>query len=500
MDNGYIIGIGICILYAFTGCSSKETTIAWEQTFYQIGSQSSPRAVDLNQDGVLDIVMGAGKSEIGYTDQGVIALNGVSGELLWQHEANASMVGSATFYDITGDRIPDVIIGGRKAQLVALNGEDGKLIWQYDYQYENDSILQYARYNFYNNQLIPDINENGYPELLTINGGNWDSQPGDTSDRYPGVLMVLDSKNGAILAADTMPDGKESYMSPIYFHQKDQEDATLLFGTGGETISGNLYQIALKTFLQSGLALAEPLITEQQHGFIAPPSVVDLTQDGYYDLVAISHASKVSAIDGKTKELLWERKFEGMETSNGMGVGYFTHDKVPDVFAYISKGTWPLYTGSTQIILDGKTGETVFSDSLGCTSMSSPVVYDMDRDGYDEALFSTNQYDCTLENLSDDQRFPTMESSLMLVDLEPYQVNVVEEVQRFSNLYSTPWIGDMDNDGYLDIVMCQYFHSGQLYRFVGMKIKRVSSAIPVKKAPIWGAYMGSDGRNVFPLE
>mgnify|MGYP001803043094 CR=1 FL=1 len=108
---------------------SKQTELAWEKSLYQIGSQSSPKVADLNEDGVGDIVMGAGLEEIALTDHGVIALDGKTGELLWKHPSNAQMVGSASFLDITADSVPDVFIGGRNANLKAINGSSGELIW-----------------------------------------------------------------------------------------------------------------------------------------------------------------------------------------------------------------------------------------------------------------------------------------------------------------------------------------------------------------------------------
>ena len=78
---------------AFGYClRKKQSELVWNQSFFRIGSQSSPRTTDLNQDGTLDIVMGAaGGGEMLPTDQGVLAIDGNSGELIWQQAANASV-------------------------------------------------------------------------------------------------------------------------------------------------------------------------------------------------------------------------------------------------------------------------------------------------------------------------------------------------------------------------------------------------------------------------
>jgi len=87
--------------------------LAWVVTFQRTGSNSSPRLADLTDDGVLDVVLGAGYNEGDSTRQGVIALDGKNGRLLWEVPSSNQIVGSATFLDVSGDGVPDVAIGGR---------------------------------------------------------------------------------------------------------------------------------------------------------------------------------------------------------------------------------------------------------------------------------------------------------------------------------------------------------------------------------------------------
>ncbi|MEK6477821.1 PQQ-binding-like beta-propeller repeat protein [Catalinimonas sp. 4WD22] len=479
-----------------SGCASKKTELVWDKNFYRIGSQSSPRASDLNQDGVLDIVMGAGQNEHQYTEQGVLAFDGKSGELLWQQETSDQVYGSATFCDINQDGVEDVFIGGRSPHLKALNGKNGEVIWQYNYQYEDDSVLKYARFNFQNSVLVPDQNQDGLPDLLIVNGGNSKAEPHSEKDRYPGVLMLFDSKNGKILAADTMPDGKEAYMPPLVFSSPDNSRLQILFGTGGETLPGHLYLADLSDFMEGKLSNAKIIASEEGHGFIAPPVLVDISQDGIYDIVAISHASTVFAINGKDNTLLWQKKLDNTECSNSFAVGYFTDDDIPDLFTFVSKGEWPENTGSKQVMLDGKNGEIVYLDSMGCTGFSSPVVYDLNHDGRDEVIISINEYDCAGGFTK--QAPAEMLTKLIAIDFSNQSVNVIDQVQGFKNIFTTPWIGDLDQDGYLDIVHCQYYSpSIDLIAFMGMRVKRISTHIKIEKPVKWGAYMGSAGDGIF---
>jgi len=493
--------VGLCLsAFFFIGCAEKKKSeLVWQKDFYQIGSQSSPRAIDLNKDGVLDIVMGAAKGENRPNDQGVLAMNGQTGELLWQQKARDQVFGSATFHDITADGIPDVFITGRSSILMALDGANGEKIWEYRYRFENDSILKYARFNFYNSVLIPDQNKNGYPELLTVNGGNVLAEPLSEENRFPGVLMVLDTKTGEIVSAGLMPDGKESYMAPLYFEQPESKEEFVVFGSGGETISGNLYLVELSELMENNLNQAQIIASEKGHGFIAPPTIADINEDGYYDIVSISHSSSVFAIDGKTKKALWKQNIPDTESSNGFAVGNFTEDYTLDFFTFVSHGVWPNNTGSMQVMLDGANGELAYTNSLGCTGFSSPVVYDLNNDGIDEAIISINEFEC--DRGYADYSDLDVENKLVAIDFNSRTANRIDGAVDFKNIFSTPWIGDLNQDGYLDIIHCQYYSpNGNLLSFLGMQIKRISTNITIREAPLWGGYMGSQGNGVFPID
>ncbi len=488
--------IGLISLFIFIGCESKKSELAWDKSFYQIGSQSSPRVADLNGDGILDVVIGAGKNEFQYSKQGVLAINGSTGDLLWDQETSDQVFGSATFNDINQDNIPDVIIGGRSPNLRALNGKNGDVIWGYDYHYEKDSILKYARFNFYNTVVIPDQNDDAISELLVVNGGNSKARANSHENRYPGVLMIMDGKTGAVMAADTMPDGGESYMSPVCFKQPGSSEYNIVFGTGGETLDGSLYIATLSELKKNKLSSASKIATDAGHGFIAPPTIADVNEDGWFDIMAISHGSKIVAIDGKDKELIWERKIEGTESSNSIAVGYFTNDKIPDFFTFVSDGIWPDNTGSKQVLLDGKNGAIIYSDSIGCTGFSSPVVYDLNHDGIDEAIISINDFDCSQGFVN--QKKTDVVNRLLAIDFKNKRTITLDESIGFKNIFSTPYIGDLDKDGYLDIVNCIYYNaSSDPLFFLGMRVRRISTNIEMKEPVKWGSYMGSNGNGVF---
>ena len=97
--------------------------ISWSSNIDSVSTLSSPRAADLNADGVKDLVVGAGTDST-FSNYGVVALDGNTGQLLWNLSTPDEIFTSAVFNDINNDNIPDVFIGGRNAQLYAIDGSN----------------------------------------------------------------------------------------------------------------------------------------------------------------------------------------------------------------------------------------------------------------------------------------------------------------------------------------------------------------------------------------
>ena len=482
------------LLWLCSACKQKKTEIVWDINLPRIGSQSSLRATDLNGDGIKDIVMGAGENEYRQSDQGIIAVDGLTGELLWQQPAEDQVFGSATLMDITGDGVDDVFIGGRSCILMAIDGASGEELWTFDSTlYQQDPVFSHARCNFNSSVLIPDQNEDGLQDLLISNGGDPTVGPGIWDGRIAGILLIIGSQSGEIVAGDTMPDGMETYMSPLV--TEGDEGLEIIFGSGGETFGGHLYHVSLESLRKNDISPAKEIASEGTHGFIAPPVLCDINGDQTRDIVAISHASTVFAIDGRSHEVIWKTSIPDTESSNSFAVGQLTDDDIPDFFTFVSKGVWPNNTGTLQILLDGSSGEIRYENDLGCMGFSSPVLYDLNGDGRDEAIISINEFDC---NLGFSGEIHEIQNKLIAVDFRKNLNYPIDQKSQFKNIFSTPWIGDLDDDGYLDIVHAQYFHHPPfITTFLGMSIKRISTHIKMRKPVKWGMYMGAGGDGIY---
>lgn len=494
------IGYGVLVsmliaLFLYYGLRSKFEENSWKVQIDEIGFISSPKAADLNSDGILDIVLGGAGTEFDAIQHGVIAINGKDGSLLWKVPARNQVVGTAMFKDITSDGVPDVFIGGRSAILYAIDGAKGKLIWEYlpttdTMDLHNDIKIL----NFLNPQFIPDVDGDGTEDLLLPFGGYVKAEPTDTI-RPSGKLMVINTNNGAVLHNFLMPDGKETYMSPLVYKFEGDEDTSILFGSGGEEISGNLYLIAMKDFLAGDTAKTKTLAYGEKKGFIAPPVLIDVNKDGIRDIVVNAVEGKMICIDGKTKKEIWSVPVdEGFHVSTMPTPGFFTgDDSIPDFYTGLSFAPWSHNKLSTHILVDGKQGKLVATDTTGVFQYASSTVFDFFKNDTDEVLVANNKYG-RLPGSGFEADFYMNE--LKIFNFENQTFSPLRRIELGANLGSTPLIIDIDNDGWLDIINC-YSHDGQnLYSFKNGVIERIE--LKVKTKPIrWGSYMGSQHNGVW---
>lgn len=448
---------------------------------------SSPRVSDFNRDGIGDIILGAGKSEFEFSDSAVVALDGKNGKLLWKNFAHDQLFISAGLLDITKDGIKDVIVGGRSSEFMALDGSNGKVIWRFD-------TLQYAEkgkhrwFNFYNPQIIDDQDGDEIEDILVSNGGDIKVEPYNP-DRATGKLVVLSGKTGKILAEAMMPDGKEIYMSISALKVKD--DYRIIFGTGGETIGGNLFVGTLKSVLKGDLSSSVKIASSPNKGFISPPVWVEITGDSIPDVVVNAVDGRIMAFDGKTLSPIWSTHFPNCEAYSSSAVGYFTDDKIPDFFVSFAQGIWPKLEWTKQYMIDGKNGNIAFSDSLGYYQTSSPVVADINNDGRDEAILSVNY------QVLDSLNLKKFYNTLMIVDFSTKETAQLFNGLEGHNISSTPWIGDLDNDRMLDIIFSHSNNKNKTYVFDGLQVNCLKTTIPITQPIKWGAYMGSNYDGVF---
>jgi len=457
---------------------------SWTVTLDDLGTFSSPRVTDLNKDGIMDIIMGAGRQEFVRCDTAIFALDGKNGQMMWKIDARDQIFGSAGLLDITGDSIDDVFIGGRSAVLKAIDGHSGKLIWEFFQEDDTAASRSQQLYNFYNPQFIPDQDGDGLQDILISNGGDVMVEAYDPK-RAAGYLMVISSASGKQLAKARMPDGKEIYMSVVVDDIDRNDTLEIIYGTGGETIGGHLFLTTLESMMNEDLSQSVVLASSEEKGFISPPVLVDLNQDGVKDIVANAVAGTTLALNGMDYSLMWYVNRPNTEIYASMAVADVNNDDIPDIFASYAVGIWPLLISTKPLLINGANGQIMMEDSIGFYQTSSPIMADFNNDGHTDGLMSINY------NKLNESGEHIVHNTLLVYDFYQGKKHILKEPVIGANVSSTPWMGDLDNDGWLDIIHCNMTTPDKAYTFGGFNIHRTSTHIPAQKTSIWGAYMGS---------
>ncbi len=426
---------------------------------------SSPRLLDADGDGVLDVVLGIGQEKAWGA---VVAVSGADGELLWKHDVADEVYATACLVEVDDDAVPDVVVGrrvGGLAALVALSGRTGDKLWGLQEANPDGAI---GPFHFNTAIPCPDVDGDGRRDVLALQGG------GDDGDRRPARAHLVKSDTGRILRTLPMPDGRESFFVPSLERRPDG-DRRLVLATGGETLGGAVHSLTFP-----GLATEWTFDPALKKGFVAGGLLHDFEGDGRRDVVLPSFNGVLFRLDGDSGRVVWRQRFRQCETYVTPGVGRFDdRDDVLDVVAVFSEGRWPNYRTRNVIAwVDGATGDLLETKDRGKQASSSPLVLDVDGDGLDEVLL--------VDNLSFDFDKTAVECQL---DLYSGRRGKPLLATRGFRGYSaaTPWVGHMDDDGVLDLV---FVHLDNVYRI---------DLLPVPRERVhWSEYRGRDQDGVVP--
>ncbi len=427
----------------------------WSMKLAGLGA-SSPRVVDLDGDGVLDVVVGGGMQTSG--GSWLYALNGRTGEVLWKSHFTEEFYATPVLIDITHDGVPDVFVGGRDSDFTALDGKTGKPLWSLRRVNPKGDV---PRRSFNGGLAVPDQDGDGIDDLVVSNGGGLDD-----SARLPGRVMLISAVTGKLLANTALPDKRETYSIPALASAHPLE---VIAGTGGETLNGHLYRLPL------GPPPAAPrwaAASGPGQGFVPSPFITHVKGAGA--VFEVGHDGRVTRVDLESGALQWEQSLPGFEAMASPSPGRFGGSADVDVVVTRSKGTFPLFKWVNRITwLDGETGAVLDEADTGVFSSASPVVMDFDHDGLDETL------------------------TLSMDSFAPFEGSVVSTVTVFDGArgkqkrmqlklrgtgQATPTVADVDHDGTLDLLLS---YLGTIDRYA-LEVADAGAAPDVR----WGGFRG----------
>ena len=440
--------------------------IAWEVELY-FRTYSSPR-----------LFTGSGRPEIliAFGDEnpragGAFAVDVATGERRWRLSTTHELFALPTpLTRRTGGR-QAWVFAGRDGQLRAVDGTTGEELWHF--RPFGDEGRAVGIYNFYSGRLFGDVNADGVADYLVTNGG--DSRLESHESRPPGHLMVISGLNGDLIHQLQVPDGRETYCSPLLWSRMGEE--WIVFGTGGETFPGSLWAVPADSVRAGTLAGIRAIIANKEDkGFIAPPSLADLDSDGVLDLIATPFDGRLVVLSGASLMPLWSFVAPDVEeTQASPAVGDFDGDGDLDIVYSVHRGVFPQWQGASVRAFDGQTGALLWTHSVEENLIPpSPLAVDMDADGKDEIFFVESEPGYFMGRASS--------SRLHVVHVEENRLETLATVDGLSA--SSGWVGDADGDGWLEwFVPLSKIGRGGLLRY------DLGRSVPDRIA--WGGYLGT---------
>lgn len=454
-------------------------------------------AGDVNGDGFSDVIVGANTFDNGQTNEGAVfifhgspaGINAVAAIRLESNQA-FSLMGSAVCSagDVNGDGYSDILVG---AYLYDSGATDDGMVFLY--QGSAAGITSAPSSTFNSNQasgqmgtsVAPagDVNGDGYSDIL-IGAQNYDNGQADegTVFLYLGGALGINSSQGATFemnqafasfgssvasAGDVNGDGFSDILVGACNYDFLQNDEGLVYLYFGAPDGPSSKPQFLSYVTQGGARFGSDV-----------NAAGDLNGDGFGDvIIGASLYDDNGADEGRcflfygsstgialTPNLILDEANQGSSyfgysagsagDINGDGYG----DLVIGAFGYNGKGRvyiyWGSATGITPLsnqVLDGIQNGEAFGISVSTAG-------DVNRDGYSDILIGAYSYDDGAN--ADEGRVLLFHGSAS--GINPVPATILSDANKAgaSFGFSAATAGDVNGDGYSDVIIGAYTYSG----------------------------------------
>ena len=241
--------------------SSSASVIEWYRNIYPASSEMSVVVHDINNDGTPDLIFDTIHSRFFHEkyricpekenhcmeDVGVspcririLALDGQNGSNVWEKWVEFAPFAANCRHDLNLDGVADCVFAGRQGSFVVINPVDGSFLWIID------SAPTFPGYSYYYPLFIHDFDKDGVVDMIVTHGGDQIYQD-KNKNRSNGFIFVISGRTGQQISDRIpMPDGQETYSNPIAYNISGNIEL-VLFGSGGETLSGSLWAITVQS-------------------------------------------------------------------------------------------------------------------------------------------------------------------------------------------------------------------------------------------------------------
>ncbi|GFR89907.1 CG6184, isoform E [Elysia marginata] len=386
--------------------NTNRTSENWSQTFNGKWCESSVRMLDIDGDGLDDILLGVTKttdlqaalrgtdmrahcdsSGTGYPCGGeLLALGGLDGAELWRCETRSTILYTVcSDVDVNADEQTDCIVTGRHATLQAVGVKSGRALWAADPDHLHWSTHLVSTWTVYGAVSLPDLDGDGVLDLAISHG---EDETEETESPVAGRLVLISGKSGRPIGNSYLdiPGGWGTSTTPVKYIT-NAGAVYILFGSGNKISPGNLMAISLPDLYKT--ATGEELshqnkdlyhwISSQQvdnngvafltrqgsngseKGVVSPPVLIDADGDGTTDILVTEFGGRITLLDGAKLLEKWSRSFEGSEIIGSPTPGHFNTDIYLDFLIHVNIGVWDTYNCSKTLILNGADGSTLWS-------------------------------------------------------------------------------------------------------------------------------------------
>ncbi|XP_050068322.1 uncharacterized protein LOC126556841 [Anopheles maculipalpis] len=358
-------------------CTQITVQNVWTRVIARVNTESPLRKLDVNGDGVDDIIVGYGIDEMvdegvrdyipqctsrktGITDLcggGLLALNGIDGETLWQRWTSFTIFSLKCNIDINSDGGNDCVAAGRGGLILALDGHNGRILWELKDYSDLESYAEIS-IDLYTINVVRDLNGDGISDLIAVHVE-------ETQRAHGGHIKLISGATGTILRSIPTPYREEMFVPIQELAKADGSDAFLVV-TGGQNSPGGVYVLKQENLMKyPGENAFEPIVRLESSGFMVPAVLTDLNGDGTEDIVVSSFNSTVYAFDGANRTQLWTFTIADSESVSSIVPGHFDHDNVTDFMVKYNTGSgFPIYYYSQTMIINGTNGKPFLDSSI----------------------------------------------------------------------------------------------------------------------------------------
>uniref|UniRef100_A0A8D8BZ96 Uncharacterized protein KIAA1467 n=1 Tax=Culex pipiens TaxID=7175 RepID=A0A8D8BZ96_CULPI len=357
-------------------CTQITVQKVWSRVIARVNSESPLRKVDVNGDGVMDLVVGYGIDEMiddargyiprctslktGLTDMcggGLMALNGINGETLWQRWTSFTIFSLKCTIDINSDGQSDCVAAGRGGLILAVDGRNGNILWELKDYSDLESYAE-TSIDLYTINVVRDLNNDGIADVLAVHVE-------ETQRAHGGHIKLISGATGIILKSVPTPYREEMFVPIQQLMGKDGAEQFLMV-SGGQNSPGGIYTLKQENLMKFvGEKDFEPVMRIDSSGFMVPAVLTDLNGDSVEDIVISSFNSTIYAFDGMNKTQLWSYSIPASESVSSIVPGHFDHDNVTDFMVKYNTGAgFPVYYYSQTTILNGTNGQPFLDSSV----------------------------------------------------------------------------------------------------------------------------------------